>query len=138
MLLYILYIVFFYFTHNQLYASSHFTGSSQHLPIVLKIVALINIILEIAFIIRLAIQSSLFEATVLFISSLAILNVVKRIICKVVLNNISKDFADNSDNGAMLWNLYNHHLNITTTIQALVGLLINPVIIVAFFVYFYV
>ena len=131
-----MFIVFFYFTHNQFYAARHFTGASKGAPVFLMIMSLICIVLEIAFVIKSAIQNSVLLAIILVIAALVVLNIIKFIICRIVMHRITSDSHTSDLDNATLLNYYNRQLDITTTIQALIGIIVNPIIIALYFVFF--
>ena len=134
----LLYIVFFYFTHNILYSSSHFTGGSRVVPKLYRIISVIYILLELAFIIILAIKVSVILAIVLFVITFIILNIVKLIVNKIVMEKVTKEMQskDFGSDRATYWGYYNRQLDVATSEQAFIGFIVNPIIIVLYFVLF--
>ena len=118
MIWFILYVVFFYFTHKQVYAGTHFTGSSHGVAIFLQVLSLVNVLIEFIYIIRYAVTESVFHAIMLLIVALAVVNVVNTINSKVVLSKISKDMDINNP---FFFGVYNRTLDVSTTKHALLG-----------------
>ncbi len=135
MLMYVLYIVFFYFTHNLLYASSHFTGASKVAPILYRVLSIICLVLELVYIIMLAVRVSIWKAIILFIAAFVVLNVVKLITNHVVMKRVSNEKRpeDYENNKPLFWGYYNRQLDISASLHAFIGLFVNPIIIILHF-----
>jgi hypothetical protein len=84
----IMYVVFFFFTHKQSYSGNHFTGGSNTVGIVIKIISVLNMILEIAYLIRFAIRISILHAIILFVTAIVITLFVNGLICKQTISLI--------------------------------------------------
>lgn len=69
MLIKIFYILFVFFTQQQIYASDNFRGSAQSVGIFLGLFGSINSMLSLAALIHIAFSTSVFEALVLFVAS---------------------------------------------------------------------
>lgn len=125
----LLFILFFFFTHKQMYAGRQFTGSSKVLKIVIKIIGRLNFLLAIAYIVYSAIKVSFLYSASLLIIAYVFLYITNRLICKIVLNRMRKNY----DSGeTMLFSIYNRTCDIVTTITAIIGIVINLIIIIVF------
>ena len=60
MLFDVLFVIFFYFTHKQIYAGTHFTGASKTAAMIVLIFGGVNTLLQYAYLIFLAIKDSFF------------------------------------------------------------------------------
>lgn len=128
--MYILFILFTIFTHKQLYAAGHFTGSSRTMPIILRVVSIVNILLEIAFVIYVAFRVT-FWAAPLFIMGIYLAgSIVNTIIAKIAVNGLVKDGLS-PDDDIFVYSC-SRQCDIIFTIIAEVGILANIAIAVYF------
>ena len=125
----IFYMFFFLFAHKQHYAGRHFHGASQITGTALLIIGTVNIVAAYLFLIYAAIKFSVLYAVILFLSAFMFLNIINRIICKIVMNHEKKrcDIQDPS-----FWSFYNYQCDVVTTIIALWGIILNALIITGF------
>jgi hypothetical protein len=127
----IMYVVFFFFTHKQSYSGNHFTGGSNTVGIVIKIISVLNMILEIAYLIRFAIRISILHAIILFVTAIVITLFVNGLICKQTISRVRKKLDINN---SMFVGVYNRECDVTTTKIALVGIIVNLIIIIVYIV----
>ena len=132
MLNYVLFVLFFFFTQKQLFAASHFTGSSQKVLSLLRFASIVNLIAEIAFLIFTIVDDSFLTALILFFVALIftlIMNFVFSRITAVLL--LRKDYY--RDNEVAFSMVYDYKCNVTTTVIANIGLIVNLISIIVFF-----
>lgn len=121
MLNYVLFVLFFFFTQKQLFAASHFTGSSQKVLSLLRFASIVNLIAEIAFLIFTIVDDS-------FLTTLIMNFVFSRITAVLLLR---KDYY--RDNEVAFSMVYDYKCNVTTTVIANIGLIVNLISIIVFF-----
>ena len=130
MLYAILFVFFFFYTHKQIYAASHFTGASKGFSKILGIVAIINVILEITYLIYFAIKVSWLQAIILLITAFIVTGILGRIVAKIVIRKLIKDGDD--IHGEYFLAVYNYKCDIASTLIADIGLIHNIIVIVIF------
>lgn len=118
----VLFVLFFFFTHKQIYAGQHFTGSSKVSELVLKIMGKVNFLLSIAYIIYSAIKLSFLRSVILLLISYVVINIINRLICKIIIYYTKKECNINEP---MFLSIYNYRCDIVTTITAITGIAIN-------------
>lgn len=129
---YILFALLFYFTHRQLYASRHFTGGSAQAEKFIKIISIISLICLIAYGTYLIKIIGIIQVALLIIVSLEITTIINKLTIKLamkkVLNEGDYNLSDNADQ-QLLWLRFNWQCDKYATIIALIGVLINSMII---------
>lgn len=135
---YILFVVFDFITHKQLYSSNHFTGSSTIVPVILKIIGIINTILVYGLLILIGATISVWKSFLLLTVAEVSKYILNRVISKRVTKKMTKQGwninGDEKDpEGTMFYSLYNHKCDVEATKIALIGTLVNLVIIILYF-----
>ena len=135
MYLYILmFVLFSFFTHKQVYAVSHFTGSSKTMPLILMIFSLLNILLSIVSVVHFSVAESFLVAIVSVFAFFLSVSFFNRIIAKIVLNKLIKDGFNPKDEFFIY--TYNAECDIASTVIAEIGILAN-IAIVVFYVFLF-
>mgnify|MGYP004643289979 CR=1 FL=1 len=127
MLFDILFILFFFFTHKQMYAGRHFTGDKVIVGRVLYGISWINIILMFTFLIYMSCSDSILHAIVLFFAAL--------ILSSFILNGITTKIGyaiANAGNGYNTVASYNYQCDVVSTVTAYIGVIANLFIIITF------
>lgn len=124
----ILFVLFFFFTHKQVYASVHFTGSSKTMPSILTFLSLFNILAGIAFAIHYSITVSFWFVLLFTVLAIIATLIANRIISKFVLKHLVKEGYDMTDN--LILYTYNAECDIVSTVLAEIGILANIAIAV--------
>lgn len=132
MILKIIYVLFFFFTHKQIYAGQHFTGSKQNVGSFLFIVGFINLIIEISFLIYNAINSHFIDSLILFVISIVCLFIFNAFTSKIGMKQALK--YCNSDD-PMFGGVYNHRCNVVSTIFALIGTIFNALSVIGYMIF---
>ena len=135
----ILYVLFFFMTSKQMYASSHFTGSSTIITIILKLSAYICLILEIAFLFVYAKNTFILYSVLLFVIAIIVTMILNGFISKMVIWGMRKEGIEfggdeHSPQRRMSFALFQSRCDITTTVIAQFGFITN--LIIAFVVIF--
>lgn len=131
MIIKILYVLFFFFTQKQIYASRHFTGSAQSIGCFVGLFGFTSFVLELAALIHMAIKETIVNAILLFVISIAITFIFNSIISKIVLSKTKNECNQLSES---FFDYYNYKCDVTTTIIALLGVVYNIATIVYYFV----
>ena len=135
MLLDFLFVIFFLFTHKQVYASSHFTGGSRAVKALIGFCAVFNTLFEIAYLIYFGIKVSVIHAVLLFIVSVIVAMLSSRITARRTIKKMQRDGWDPAtDNEEYFLATYNHECDVAATLLADIGIIVNVAIIVVFFV----
>lgn len=119
----ILFIIFFFSTHKQIYAAGHFTGSSQIVENAISLFSFLNILLLLAFIIHFAITVSFWSALLFILCGIISIFILDGIIAKIVLKHLVKEGYDTTDNFFVY--TYNAECDIASTVIAEIGILAN-------------
>ncbi len=128
----ILFVIFFFFTCKQLYAGTHFTGSSSCAAIILRIISIFNLLLEFAFLIWFSVKGYLSHAIILLLAGIIFTLVINRIIARSVLKKM--DTNDIDQPYFML--SYSRQCDVVSVMCAWIGFVVNTAIIVVFVVRF--
>lgn len=131
-LYFILFIIFFFFTHKQIYAAGHFTGSSKTVETIISIFSFLNILLTVAFIIHFAVTVSFWNVLLFILCALIATSILNRFLAKAVLKHLLKKGYD-STNHLFIYT-YNAECDITSTVIAEIGILVN-IVIAVFYVF---
>ncbi len=127
-LYFILFVIFFFSTHKQIYAAGHFTGSSKTVANILSIFSFLNILLLLAFIIHFAITISFGNVLLFILCAIIATFILDRIIAKIVLRNLIKDGFDTTED--LFIYTYNAECDIASTVIAEIGILANIAIVI--------
>lgn len=131
----ILFVVFFLFTHKQVYASSHFTGGSQAVKVLIGFCAFFNTFFEIAYLVYFGIKVSVIHAILLFIVSVIVVMLSSRITARSTIRKMQRSgWNPATDNEEYFLATYNRKCDVAATWLADIGVIVNVVIIVVFFV----
>ena len=131
----ILFLVFFFFTHKQVYASSHFTGGSQAVKALIGFCALFNTLFEIAYLVYFGIKVSAIHAVLLFIVSVIVAMLSSRITAKSTIKKMQREgWNPATDNEEYFLATYNRKCDVAATLLADIGVIVNVIIIILFFV----
>lgn len=134
-MVYIVFIIFDFITHKQLYSSNHFTGSSRVVPIILKILAIINIILLFGFLIIVSSVISFWHAA----GMIAVAECVKYILNRLIARRVNKRMqkqgwninGDETDpDGSIFFSMYMRKCDVESTKIAVFGTLVNIGIVI--------
>ena len=128
----IIYWLFFYLTHKQVYASSHFTGGSKALPVIIRVHALINIVMDIAFLVYCIINHNVLYAIILFVTAFIVTWFMNKFICRKILKKVQQKEKYETLPQELLWGVYNYKCDLATTVIAELALLINIIIAVTY------
>ena len=126
-----LFVIFFFITHKQVYAASHFTGGSQVMKAIIGLFALVNTGFELFYLVFFAIKVSVIHAIILAIVALVVTLILNRAIARRTIRKMQKAGWD--INGEYFLFSYNHKCDVAATLIADIGLIINIAIIIAFF-----
>ena len=118
---YVLFVVFFYFSLRQTYSGSHFTGASKGFGKFLFIIGALNELLAIAFLILLFANGLIAEAIICIVVAYMVYFIIQKIICKIKLSKYRNDLLLGTP-PQVIWELYNHDMDVFVTIQAVIGL----------------
>ena len=129
--MFFLILVFSIFTHKQLYAAGHFTGSSKTMPVILFILSNLNILLETTFVVYHTICTSFWIAPLSIMCIILANSVFNTIISKIVLNRLVKEGYSPTDVDFIY--TYNVECDIASTVIAEIGVLANIAIVVFYF-----
>jgi hypothetical protein len=131
----ILFVIFFLFTHKQIYASSHFTGGSRGVKAVIGFCAVFNALFEVVYLVYFGIKVSVIHAVLLLVISLIVTILSSRITVKRTIRKMQQDgWNPATDNEEYFLATYNRKCDVAATLLADIGIIVNAVIIVLFFV----
>lgn len=133
MLFDVLFVIFFYFTHKQIYAGTHFTGASKGAAMIVLIFGGVNTLLQYAYLIFFAIKDSFLHALILVIIAIVFTTIFCRIADKITLKKLIRQSFNIYDQ--YFEATYNRKCDIVTTVTAEIGIIINTIIIILFFVW---
>ena len=126
--MFFLFLIFSIFTHKQFYAAGHFTGSSKTMPVILLILSILNILLEIAFVVYHTICTSFWFAPLSIICAILANSILNTLLSKIVLNRLVKEGYSPTDVDFIY--TYNAECDIASTVIAEIGILANIAIAV--------
>lgn len=131
----ILFVIFFLFTHKQIYASSHFTGGSRAAKALIGVCAVFNALFEIVYLVYLGIKVSIIHAILLLIVSLIVAILSSHITAKSTFVKMQRSgWNPAADNEDFFLATYNYKCDVAATLLADIGIIVNMAIIVTFFV----
>lgn len=131
MIFYILFILFFFFTHKQTYAGRHFTGASEQIGCFITLFGLAGFVFELYVLINIAIRESVIEAIMLFVLSIVAVFILNSITSKFAMKKTLSEMDFSSD---MMFGYYNYRCDVIATILALIGVVYNIFFVVYYFV----
>ncbi len=124
-----IFVLFFFITHKQLYASSHFTGASKSMPTILLFSSLANILALILYLIYITIIRSFLIALILLLISFVVLLLLNRFIASSILNYVARNNDLNNLNTRLY---YESRCDVASTVIAVIGLLFNLITVLCF------
>lgn len=127
----VLFVIFFFFTWKQLYAARNFTGASNGVRLVIRVTSFINLAFQIAYIVSTAIKSSVFYAVILLLASFGFVFVANIFISKIAMKRTQEIYNLNDDD---FYSLYNYRCDVLTTVSALIGIIVNAIIVIVYIV----
>lgn len=131
----ILFVIFFLFTHKQVYASSHFTGGSRAVKALIGFCAVFNTLFGIAYLVYFGIKVSVIHAVLLFIVSVIVAMLSSCITARSTIRKMQRQgWNPATDNEDYFLATYNHKCDVVATLLADIGVIVNVVIVVVFFV----
>lgn len=123
----VLYVIFFFFTSKQLYSVSHFTGGSKIMGEVISIIAILNIVAEIAYLVYTAVALSFLHSLILLSVSIIFILILNRLLAKINIMQ-SKKNCDMHD--PHFYSYYNYKCDVLSTMIAWIGIPINIIIMI--------
>ena len=134
-MVYILFIIFDFITHKQLYSSNHFTGSSRVVPIILKILAISNTILLLGFLVMVSAVVSFWHAFGMISAAEIVKYILNRLLARRVRRRMQKQGwninGDETDpDGSLFFSMYMRKCDVASTKIAVFGTLVNIVIVI--------
>ncbi len=132
----ILYVIFFFITHKQIYSSNHFTGASSTAHKIIGISATFNLLFQLVYTVFYAIKISILKAVVLFVLSIVITLILNVFITRLISVRLTKDWKNSNWNGfkdEYYWATFNRKCDVNSTTIAVLGVGINITIIIAYF-----
>ena len=127
-LYFVLFIIFFFSTHKQIYAAGHFTGSSKTMPNILAVFSFLNILLILAFVIHFSITVSFWIVLLFILCAIIAIFILDGALAKIVLKHLVKEGWDTTNE--LFIYTYNAECDIASTLIAEVGILVNIAIAV--------
>lgn len=131
MIINILFIIFFFFTHKQLYSGSHFTGGSNAAGDFVRLVSLINLITLVSLLVYLIIKNSFIYTVILFIVSLIFTTLLNSILSKIAMRQTQNELIL-SKLDPLFPTMYNYKCDVLATTTALIGIVVNIIIDIVF------
>lgn len=130
MILDVFFVVFSFFALKQNYAGTHFTGASRTMPGIYLVVSCLSIIAEIVYLVFTAINSGIIHALVLFVVTIIVVLLINRIISKIIMNRTQQEYQVTD---ILFFTVYNHKCDISATVFAFIGLIVNAIIVILYF-----
>lgn len=132
---YIIFILFDFITHKQLYSSNHFTGASRGIPVILKILAILNTILIFGFIILVSFAVTFWHAFGMIAAAEVAKYFLNRLLSRRVIRKMQKEGwninGDETDpDGSKFYMVYERRCDVQATKIAVFGTLINIGIVI--------
>ena len=131
MLLEIFFIVFFFFTCEQIHAGFHFNGRSTLVPIILVLFGFFNLYKSILFLYYVFTADSVLHAAILLLISIVVTTVINTLFA----NKAKKQFQQAGGinlNAPVFADIHFRKRDIMITVTALWGVLVNTVLLLVF------
>ena len=131
MLLEIFFVIFFFFTCEQIFAGFHFTGRSKLIAIFLVLIGFFNLYKSIIFLFHIFLSDSLLHTFILLVISFAVITIVNAILeakAKIKIHQAGKGKFD----APVFADIHLHYRNVMITVTALLGVLVNFALLLIF------
>ena len=134
----ILFILFFFIAHKQLYAATHYTGENNLIALLIKYIGILGVVAEVAYLIYFAVKSSILQAVLMAVVTLMVTVVINRIVTNRIIISMErqgwsvKNDPEDPETQKFL-EVCLHKCDVAATYVAMAGLVINPLIVLYFF-----
>lgn len=130
-----MYILFFFFTHKQIYSWKHFTGASAKARLTLYVVGLISLLFELLFLIYIATISTIVSSLILLVVSIICLFILNTCTSIIGMRQALRERANNElllRSEIVFRGCYEYKCDIVSTLIASIGIIFNAVFMICF------
>lgn len=131
--MFLLFFVMLFFEVKQLYASAHFTGASRIAPPLYLVYGLAFGIYKYFMLFRVSAKSGIAQAIVCFVVPIVIYLVVNKYMTRIIIGRTVRKYQNVLSND-ILWATANRNCDIVSSVCALIGLFVNPIVGIVIFV----